>query len=116
MDFGSKINPDDIEENDDVYFECKIHANPPAYKVVWKHNVSIVVVLILLIPEPDNAQNYSIKCFYKTTHKDVFFHEYIKGQMSVYRRPSAFGATSPVHYTMIALYDVINSSNKYKIL
>jgi hypothetical protein len=23
-----------------VYFECKVHANPWAYKVVWKHNVS----------------------------------------------------------------------------
>ncbi|CAO1408851.1 unnamed protein product [Diamesa tonsa] len=35
---GSSLNPDDIEEGDDVYFECKIHANPAAYKVVWKHN------------------------------------------------------------------------------
>lgn len=34
------MNPDDIEEGDDVYFECKVHANPGAYKVVWKHNVS----------------------------------------------------------------------------
>lgn len=37
---GSNLNPDDIEEGDDVYFECKVHANPAAYKVVWKHNVS----------------------------------------------------------------------------
>lgn len=35
---GSNLNPDDIEEGDDVYFECKVHANPAAYKVVWKHN------------------------------------------------------------------------------
>jgi len=34
------MNPADIEEGDDVYFECKIDANPPAYKVIWKHNVS----------------------------------------------------------------------------
>lgn len=34
------MNPDDIEEGDDVYFECKVHANPNAYKVIWKHNVS----------------------------------------------------------------------------
>ena len=34
------MNPDDIEEGDDVYFECKVHANPGAYKVIWKHNVS----------------------------------------------------------------------------
>jgi len=37
---GSNLNPEDIEEGDDVYFECKVHANPAAYKVVWKHNVS----------------------------------------------------------------------------
>ncbi|KAI4487693.1 hypothetical protein M0802_011920, partial [Mischocyttarus mexicanus] len=35
---GSNMNPDDIEEGDDVYFECKVDANPWAYKVVWKHN------------------------------------------------------------------------------
>jgi len=37
---GINMNPADIEEGDDVYFECKIDANPTAYKVVWKHNVS----------------------------------------------------------------------------
>lgn len=37
---GTNMNPADIEEGDDVYFECKIDANPPAYKVIWKHNVS----------------------------------------------------------------------------
>lgn len=30
----------DIEEGDDVYFECNVEANPAAYKIVWKHNVS----------------------------------------------------------------------------
>ncbi|KOB69998.1 Kin of IRRE-like protein 3 [Operophtera brumata] len=35
---GSKLNPEDIEEGDDVYFECAVRANPPAYKVVWEHN------------------------------------------------------------------------------
>lgn len=37
---GSKLNPEDIEEGDDVYFECVVQANPPAYKVIWEHNVS----------------------------------------------------------------------------
>lgn len=37
---GSNMNPHDIEEGDDVYFECNVRANPDAYKVVWKHNVS----------------------------------------------------------------------------
>ena len=37
---GRNVNSEDIEETDDVYFECKINANPSAYKVIWKHNVS----------------------------------------------------------------------------
>jgi len=40
LQLGTNMNPDDIEEGDDVYFECKVHANPGAYKVVWRHNVS----------------------------------------------------------------------------
>lgn len=40
LELGSKLNPNDIEEGDDVYFECDVRANPPAYKVVWEHNVS----------------------------------------------------------------------------
>lgn len=42
------MNPDDIEEGDDVYFECKVRANPGAYKVVWKHNVSKIIEKDLL--------------------------------------------------------------------
>ncbi|KAJ3650050.1 hypothetical protein Zmor_021760 [Zophobas morio] len=38
LSLGSSLNPDDIEEGDDVYFECKVNANPEAYKVLWKHN------------------------------------------------------------------------------
>jgi hypothetical protein len=41
LELGSNLNPQDIEEGDDVYFECKVNANPAAYKVIWKHNVSI---------------------------------------------------------------------------
>lgn len=40
LELGSNMNPDDIEEGDDVYFECKVHANPGAYKVIWRHNVN----------------------------------------------------------------------------
>lgn len=39
---GSSLNPDDIKEGDDVYFECNIRANPKAYKLAWFHNVSVV--------------------------------------------------------------------------
>ncbi|KAL9695872.1 hypothetical protein quinque_015157 [Culex quinquefasciatus] len=38
LELGTNMNPEDIEEGDDVYFECKVNANPSAYKVVWKHN------------------------------------------------------------------------------
>ena len=46
LELGQNLNPDDIEEGDDVYFECKVHANPWAYKVVWKHNVSMSYLVI----------------------------------------------------------------------
>ncbi|XP_020288748.1 synaptogenesis protein syg-1-like isoform X2 [Pseudomyrmex gracilis] len=42
LQLGSNMNPDDIEEDDDVYFECNINANPDAYKVVWKHNGNVI--------------------------------------------------------------------------
>ena len=33
------VNPEDLEEGDDIYFSCSIKANPPAYKITWWHNV-----------------------------------------------------------------------------
>ena len=30
----------DLEEGDDLYFECHVEAHPPVYKVAWKFNVS----------------------------------------------------------------------------
>nr|XP_045602790.1 nephrin-like [Procambarus clarkii] len=35
---GASLNPTNIREGDDVYFDCHVDANPRAYKVVWKHN------------------------------------------------------------------------------
>ncbi|XP_053600327.1 nephrin-like isoform X1 [Plodia interpunctella] len=43
LQLGSKLNPNDIEEGDDVYFECVVRANPPAYKVVWEHNGELMI-------------------------------------------------------------------------
>ncbi|MPC09082.1 Cell adhesion molecule 1 [Portunus trituberculatus] len=34
---GRTIDMDDIEEDDDVYFECFVKANPRTYKMVWLH-------------------------------------------------------------------------------
>ncbi|XP_026491484.2 nephrin-like [Vanessa tameamea] len=42
LQLGSKLNPNDIEEGDDVYFDCVVRANPPAYKVVWEHNGQVM--------------------------------------------------------------------------
>lgn len=37
---GSTLNADDIKEGDDVYFECRVMANPHWRKLTWLHNVS----------------------------------------------------------------------------
>ncbi|XP_044729168.1 nephrin-like [Chrysoperla carnea] len=42
LQLGKSLNPDDIEEGDDVYFGCEIKANPQAYKVLWKHNGQVI--------------------------------------------------------------------------
>ena len=51
LEVGKAINLADLEEGDDVYFECSVLANPPPYKVTWIHNVRgyhlIDVTLIL---------------------------------------------------------------------
>lgn len=41
---GSSLNPDDIKEADDVYFECHIRSNPKPYKMSWYHNVSFIEI------------------------------------------------------------------------
>lgn len=35
---GSTLNPSDIKEGDDVYFECNFRANPKVNKLLWYHN------------------------------------------------------------------------------
>lgn len=42
LSLGSTLNPDDIKEGDDVYFECHIKANPKEHRITWSHNVSIL--------------------------------------------------------------------------
>ena len=41
LSLGSNLDETDIKENDDVYFECHIKANPKAHKVTWLRNVSV---------------------------------------------------------------------------
>ncbi|CAH1104095.1 unnamed protein product [Psylliodes chrysocephalus] len=35
---GTSLNPDDIKEGDDVYFECLVQSNPKNHKLSWFHN------------------------------------------------------------------------------
>lgn len=47
LSLGSTLNPDDIKEGDDVYFECHIKANPKEHRITWSHNVSIPSIRFL---------------------------------------------------------------------
>ncbi|ETN65555.1 sidestep protein [Anopheles darlingi] len=38
LQMGSSLNPDDIKEGDDIYFDCHIQSNPKPYKLAWYHN------------------------------------------------------------------------------
>ncbi|XP_055585005.1 hemicentin-2-like [Uranotaenia lowii] len=38
LSLGSTLNPDDIKEGDDVYFECHIKANPREHRITWSHD------------------------------------------------------------------------------
>lgn len=42
MKMGKNLNPDTIKENDGVYFECQVKANPKPYKMAWFYNVSTI--------------------------------------------------------------------------
>ncbi|CAG9789232.1 unnamed protein product [Diatraea saccharalis] len=38
LNLGSTLNPDEIKEGDDVYFECNVKANPKEHRISWFHN------------------------------------------------------------------------------
>ena len=39
---GSPLKIGMIEEGHDVYFECRVDANPPADSIQWHHNVKVI--------------------------------------------------------------------------
>ncbi|KAJ2938742.1 hypothetical protein O0L34_g3355 [Tuta absoluta] len=43
LSLGSTLNPNDIKEGDDVYFECTVHANPKEHRISWYHNEKPVI-------------------------------------------------------------------------
>eukprot|EP00095_Tigriopus_kingsejongensis_P001267 maker-scaffold149_size310270-snap-gene-0.11 protein:Tk01267 transcript:maker-scaffold149_size310270-snap-gene-0.11-mRNA-1 annotation:"PREDICTED: uncharacterized protein LOC663132" len=38
LSLGSSLNGSNIKEDDDVYFECNVRANPKPYKITWRFN------------------------------------------------------------------------------
>ncbi|KAK0081702.1 hypothetical protein PV325_011682 [Microctonus aethiopoides] len=38
LEIGNPLNAQNIKEEDDVYFECKVRANPEYHRITWKHN------------------------------------------------------------------------------
>lgn len=48
LSLGSTLNPDEIKEGDDVYFECHIKANPKENRISWSHDVSAHIIQVLL--------------------------------------------------------------------
>lgn len=48
IELGKSLNPNAIREGSDVYFDCIVNAQPPVYKVEWRHNVSSYYLFVHL--------------------------------------------------------------------
>ncbi|XP_042863985.1 nephrin-like [Penaeus japonicus] len=42
MSLGRSLDPDNLREENDIFFDCKVDANPDPYKVEWWHDNDIV--------------------------------------------------------------------------
>ena len=45
---GASISPDSVYEGGDVYFDCRIKAQPRPRKIEWQFNVSLIQRLSLV--------------------------------------------------------------------
>ncbi|KAK4291784.1 hypothetical protein Pmani_035406 [Petrolisthes manimaculis] len=52
LEMGRSLKPHSIKQGDDVYFECRVTANPPPYRVTYWRNVSIYLQLQLSLHIP----------------------------------------------------------------
>ncbi|TGZ51533.1 hypothetical protein DBV15_09099 [Temnothorax longispinosus] len=43
---GSTLNPKNIKEGSDVYFECNVRANPRSYKLTWFHEDQCTILTV----------------------------------------------------------------------
>ena len=56
---GTSLNPKNIKEGDDVYFECNVRANPRAYRLTWFHEVlSPLLPLLRAFSSQKGDKNY----------------------------------------------------------
>ncbi|XP_014218538.1 synaptogenesis protein syg-2-like isoform X2 [Copidosoma floridanum] len=71
LELGNTLKAENIKENDDVYFECKVQANPQHHKITWRHNNEVLMQnqsarivisaqsLVLQKISRENAGNYT---------------------------------------------------------
>lgn len=53
---GKSLNPNSIREGSDVYFDCIVNAQPPVYKVEWRHNVSFEDAAVDVCAKSDSVR------------------------------------------------------------
>ena len=45
---GLGLSPDSVKEGSDMFFECRVEANPHVYKITWLHEVGVVCVMCVV--------------------------------------------------------------------
>lgn len=78
---GSSLDPENIREGTDVYFDCIITAHPIVYKVEWRHNVGWRTIFsslfhIHITPSTRRYESQPEKGFFSLIFHDVFFSLY----------------------------------------
>ena len=58
--FGRSLNPKNILEGADVYFECHVKSNPPFYNITWRNNVSSTRYFVMLFDSAYQKYSYRI--------------------------------------------------------
>ena len=66
MRLGTNLDPDNLRTGNDVYFECEVKANPVAHRLIWLHNVSLLLYNFLPRVEQGLGQFYTRYSMYST--------------------------------------------------
>ena len=67
MRLGTNLDPDNLRTGNDVYFECEVKANPVAHRLIWLHNVSLLLNNFLPRVEQGLGQFYTRYSMYTCT-------------------------------------------------